>query len=183
MTKRPRRPAPRCAGMLCLGLALLPGLLSGCGGGGSEPEVLAEFPIDDLTGIVDRANIVFDAAQSSDGRGAARLDTRVPATVRLFETGDLDVEDATIVLEARLRTEGCAGRVYLEMLCGFAGRGEFFSRALDGALTGTTGWTTQKTPFLLRKGENPSNIRINLVTDGPGSIWIDQVRLTRSSAR
>jgi hypothetical protein len=44
-------------------------------------------------------------------------------------------------------------------------------------LTGTTDWTTAETPFLLKRGENPDNVKLNLVIDGKGTVWIDDIRL------
>jgi hypothetical protein len=102
-----------------------------------------------------------------------------PATIRLFETGDIDVDDARIIYRAHLRTEGVEGNVYLEMLCSFPGIGEAFSRALQAPLTGTVEWTSQETPFFLNAGENPDNVKLNLVIDGKGTAWIDEVTLTR----
>lgn len=63
------------------------------------------------------------------------------------------------------------------MWCHFAERGEFFSRNLQTPLAGTMEWTTEEAPFLLKKGENPDNLRLNLVIDGQGTVWIDDVRL------
>ena len=54
---------------------------------------------------------------------------------------------------------------YLEMVCHFPGKGDFFSRALDAALSGTTGWTAQETAFVLKPGENPDNIKLNVVIE------------------
>ncbi len=81
--------------------------------------------------------------------------------------------------QARIRTEELEGQVYLEMWCQFDGKGDYFSRALHAPITGTSDWTTQQTVFLLRKGENPENIQLNLVIKGRGKAWIDDVRLTR----
>jgi hypothetical protein len=72
------------------------------------------------------------------------------------------------------------GRVFLEMWCHFLGKGEFFSRGLQSPLTGTTNWITEETSFLLRKGENPDTVRLNLVIDGKGTAWIDDIRLLKS---
>ena len=44
-------------------------------------------------------------------------------------------------------------------------------------LSGTTDWTTRETPFFLQKGENPDNVRMNLVINGKGTVWIDDIRL------
>jgi hypothetical protein len=123
--------------------------------------------------------VSFDAAQSVDGKGSLRIDASAPTTVRLYELGDVDVEDARLIYQASLRTENAQGRVYLEMWCHFPGRGEFFSRGLMSALSGTTGWTTQETIFFLQPGENPDNVKLNLVLEGPGAAWIDDIKLVR----
>jgi hypothetical protein len=95
----------------------------------------------------------------------------------------VDVEDARLIYQASLRTENAHGRVYLEMWCHFSGRGEFFSRGLTSALSGTTGWTTQETIFFLKPGENPDNVRLNVVLEGPGAAWIDDIKLLRGPLR
>jgi hypothetical protein len=68
------------------------------------------------------------------------------------------------------------------MWCHFPGQGEFFSRgparALTG-LTGTTDWTLVETPFVLKQGQKPDNVRLNLVITGKGTVWIDDIRLLR----
>ena len=65
------------------------------------------------------------------------------------------------------------------MWCRFPGKGEFFSRGLQSPLTGTTDWTTEETAFFLKKGENPDNVKLNLVINGSGTAWIDDVRLLK----
>ena len=59
------------------------------------------------------------------------------------------------------------------------GKGEFFSRGLQSPLTGTTNWTTEETPFLLKKGEKPDLVKLNLVINGKGTAWIDDVLLLK----
>jgi hypothetical protein len=63
------------------------------------------------------------------------------------------------------------------MWCQFTGKGEFFSRDLSSPISGTTDWSTEETPFFLKKGENPDNVKINLVIEGRGTVWIDDVHL------
>ena len=82
--------------------------------------------------------------------------------------------------QARLRTEDVQGQVYLEMWCHFPDKGEFFSRSVDTPLTGSTEWTTEETPFSLKKGENPDFVKLNLVFDGTGTVWIDDIRLLKA---
>jgi hypothetical protein len=67
------------------------------------------------------------------------------------------------------------------MICSFPEKGEFFARALDTPLTGTTEWTSQQTPFFLKQGENPNNVKLNLVVGGKGTVWVDDVKLTKEA--
>ena len=119
----------------------------------------------------------IDKATTSDGKGSLLVTANGPVTVKLYETGDIHLENARLTYRARLRTETVEGEVYLEMWCSFPGKGEFFSRALQAPLSGTMEWSTQETPFFLQKGENPDNVKMNLVINGRGKVWIDDIRL------
>lgn len=138
---------------------------------------LKRYPLDSLEGVITRTGVEVDRRVSSDGAGSVRITTNAPATIRLFETGDIDVEDARLLFQARMRTEKLKGEAYLEMWCHFPGRGEYFSRGLQYALAGTNEWLTVETPFFLQKGENPDNIKLNVVVNGRGKVWIDDIRL------
>ena len=147
----------------------------------SEPAApvaeLAHYPLSSLDGVISRDGIELDTRVTSDGNGALRIRTDGPRTLRLFETGDLDVENARLSYQARLRSENLDGKAYLEMWCHFPGQGEYFSRALEMPLSGTVEWSTQETPFFLQAGQNPDNVRLNLVIEGRGTVWIDDIRL------
>ncbi len=155
--------------------------LAGCKGQATTTADLAVYPADDMSSVLTKSGIETDAAITADGHGSLRLTASGPTTFRLYETGDIDIENARLIYQARIRTEGVEGQVYLEMWCHFAGKGEFFSRALHAPVTGTVEWTSQETPFFLRKGENPDNVKLNLVVNGKGTAWIDDIRLVRGS--
>ena len=161
----------------CLGIILV--LLS-CSNPSKQVVELKKFPIDSVEGIITRSGVGIDRDISSDGNGSLRMTSTKPTTIRLFETGDIDVENARLIYQARVRTENVEGQVYLEMWCHFPGKGEFFSRGLQTPLTGTTEWTTEETPFFLKKGENPDNVKLNLVITGKGTAWIDDIRLLKA---
>jgi hypothetical protein len=144
-----------------------------------EVETLKEYPITGTDGVITQTDVVFDSTITSDGNGSLKITATAPTTVLLYETGDLDVENARLTYSARLRTENVTGKVFLEMWCSFDGRGEFFSRALQAPLSGTVDWTSQETPFFLKAGENPNNVKLNLVIDGTGTAWIDQVKVVK----
>lgn len=141
---------------------------------------LIRYPLDDLQGVIAQSGAELDSAVSADGNGSLRLTATQPTTFRLFETGDLDVEDALLLYRARVRSDGVEGAAYLEMWVQVAGFGEAFSRDLQTPLSGSNEWSTEETPFFLQAGQNPENVKLNLVIDGRGTVWIDDIRLTRS---
>ncbi|MFO7889976.1 MAG: hypothetical protein R6V04_06520 [bacterium] len=146
-----------------------------------ETVELKHYPVDSLEGIISTSGLSLDTTVTSDGKGSLKVTTNKPTTVRLYETGDIEVEDTKLFYQAKLRTENVEGQVYIEMYCHFPGQGEFFSRAQRSSLSGTNNWTSQETPFILKKGQNPDNIKINLVIKGKGTVWIDDIRLLKAS--
>ncbi len=162
----------------CMCLALI-FVLVGCSKPPQEVAELKRFPINSLEGVITQSGVQFDKEVSSDGNGSLKITASEPTVVRLFELGDIDVENARLIYQARVRTEGVEGQVYLEMWCHFPGKGEYFSRGLQTPLTGTTNWTTEETPFFLKKGENPDHVKLNLVINGKGTAWIDDIRVLK----
>jgi len=155
-------------------------LAAPCFGNPIAPTELKHYPVDSLAGIITRSGVVLDREINSDGGGSLQITTDVPVTVRLYETGDLDIDNARLIYQARLRTEDVNGQVFLEMWCHFPGKGEFFSRGLQAPLSGTNEWSSQETAFFLQKGENPDNVKVNLVINGRGTVWIDDIRLLKA---
>ncbi len=145
----------------------------------SETTEIKHYPVDSMEGIKTELSVTIDKEITSDGKGSMFISTDRPTTVRLYETGDIDIENSQLVYQAKVRTKDVEGQVYLEMWCHFPGKGEFFSRALQSPLSGNSEWTSQKTPFFLKKGENPDNVKINLVINGTGKVWIDDIHLVK----
>jgi len=154
-------------------------LILGCSLSAQDAVELKKFPVDSLDGVLTRNGVQLDKQNSSDGKGSLRIIAGQPLTVRLFEVSGIDVDDARLIYRAKVRTENVDGLVYLEMWCHFPGKGEFFSRGLQTPLSGTTNWTTEETPFFLKKGEKPDSIKLNLVVKGKGTAWIDDIRLLK----
>jgi len=140
---------------------------------------IKHYPLDVLDGIITQSGVQIDSVISKDGKGSLKIAATEPTVIRLFETGDIDIEDARLIYQAQVRTEGVQGQVFLEMWCHFPGKGEFFSRGLQSPVSGTTEWISVETPFFLQKGENPDNVKLNLVINGTGTVWIDDIRLIK----
>ena len=125
-----------------------------------------------------------DPTVSRDGITLAQdgwvVDSKEAQTVRLFEVQDPQVEQCLIAYKAMLKTEGLAGRAFLEMWCRLPGRGEFFSKGLDQAVHGTTDWGSYQIPFYLKKEQRPDLIKLNLTIEGTGRVWIKDIQLLKT---
>lgn len=147
---------------------------------GVEVTEIRRFALDNTEGLITQSGVRIDEQISSDGNGSLRIEAMEPTTIRLFETGDMDIENTRLIYQAKVRTENVEGQVYLEMWCHFPGKGEYFSKGLMNPLSGTNDWTAAETPFFLKKGENPDNVKLNLAIDGKGTVWIDDIRLLKA---
>lgn len=145
----------------------------------SERGIVRIFTLDNLDGVIAGSNVTIDKEITSDGGGSLRIEASDSVTVSLFEVRDLDIEKTRLFYQARLRTEGVIGQVYLEMWVHVPGRGESFSRGQQTLLTGTTDWTSQEIPFILQAGERPDYIKLNIVINGHGTAWIDDIKLVK----
>jgi len=157
--------------------------ITGCSKPSPSIVGLEHYPVESLEGVITKSGVVLDQQITSDGNGSLRIAANQPITIRLYETGDIDIENARLTYQAKVRTEGVEGKVYLEMWCEFTGKGEYFSRDLGSPLSGTTDWSAEETSFFLKKGENPSNVKLNLVIEGKGTVWIDDIHLFKGPLR
>jgi hypothetical protein len=144
----------------------------------AEVTELREFGPGDLKSIISRSGVEIDSKAAA--KGCLKMVADKPRVVRLFEISDVAVDNARLIYQARVKTRNVTGKVYLEMWCHFPGKGEYFSRGLQSTLSGTTNWTTEETSFFLKKGEKPDRIKLNLVIDGKGTAWIDDIRLLKA---
>lgn len=140
---------------------------------------LKHLPIDNLNGIITQSGIQLDEVLSSDGNGSIKIETTGPIVLPLYVVNDVRIDDTQIIYEAKVKSEGLNGQAYLEMWCVFKDKGEFFSRGFDSVISGTSDWKTLKTVFLLRQNEVPDQIVLNVVVNGVGTIWIDDIRLSK----
>jgi len=153
-------------------------------GSSTKPDEVVElecFPADTMDGVISNTMVQVDKEITSDGNASLKMTVDKPTTINLYETGDIDIENARLIYQAKVRTEDVEGKVYLEMWCNFQEHGEFFSRALQSPLSGSNDWSPMETPFFLKEGQNPDNIKINIVIDGKGTAWIDDICLLKTS--
>ena len=143
--------------------------------GAGLAEELAKFSLDDASAVGPK--IQADAGTKVEGKASVRIETRAPTSVCLGEVSGLDVENARLVYTAKVKTE-LEGDAYLEMLVELAGV-TYFSKGLDDPVKGKTDWKPVRTPFLLQQGQKPGRITLNLVINGKGTVWVDDVVLSK----
>ena len=178
-----------CRVLAAVGLLCAVIVLTAPGCSESPPERVGEdagateirrLPLDTMSVVLTSSDVQFDPNVSSDGNGSLRVTASAPMTFRIYEMGPMAVDDARLIYQARVRTSDVKGRVYLAMWCHIPGKGAPSSQGLASALSGTTGWTVLETSFLLQKGERPENVGLNIVVDGTGTAWIDDIRLLQA---
>jgi hypothetical protein len=76
-----------------------------------------------------------------------------------------------------MKTENVEGQAYLEMWCRFPKEGDSFSKGFHHAMKGSNDWAQCETPFFLQTGQRPDLIRLNLVIEGKGTVWLRNIEL------
>jgi hypothetical protein len=139
-------------------------------------EDLAQLSLDDASGL--GTTIQSDLEVKTEGRASIRITTLHPTTICLGEVTGLDIENARLIFKASVKSE-LNGAAYLEMWV-HVGGGQYFSRGMNDSVEGKTDWKSIRTPFLFQKGQTPEKITLNLVVNGKGTVWIDDVVLSKA---
>jgi hypothetical protein len=137
---------------------------------------LGRMAIDDASSL--GTTVSTDSTVKQEGKGSIRISTVWPTTICLGEVQDLNVENARIVFQAKVKSEKLKGTAYLEMWC-HVGNGQYFSRGMNSLVTGTMDWKALQTPFFIQPGQRATKATLNIVINGKGTIWVDDVRLVK----
>lgn len=142
----------------------------------AQAQELWKLGLDDASSASPR--IESDAQVKVEGAGALKITTRWPATVFLGEVAGPDIENARLVFSAKVKSD-LDGSAFLEMWA-HVGGGQYFSRGMNDAVKGKADWQTIRTPFIFQAGQRPDKVTLNLVIDGQGTVWIDDLVLSRA---
>lgn len=145
----------------------------------NRDKTLVEIDIESIADEADLEEVEIDTEVFADGNESLKITSENSLVIQLANTGNIDIENALLVYRAKIKTENLEGKVYLEMWCSFGKKGQYFSKAIENALSGTNNWTVQEAPFFLKKGENPDDIKLNLVVNGKGTVWLDEIELIK----
>ena len=138
-------------------------------------EDLKKLNLDDATAI--GTTIQTDTQVKAEGKGSIKITTQWPTTICLGEVPGLNVENAKLVYKAKVKSN-LEGTAFLEMWAHIGG-GQYFSRGMDDVVKQKTDWKVIQTPFLFQKGQRPDKVTLNLVINGKGTVWIDDIVLSK----
>ena len=122
----------------------------------------------------------IDRSQNTEGKGSLKIETQWPTTVCLGVVEKPDIEQGKLVYSADVKCD-LEGRAFLEMWC-YVGGKPYFSRGLDAPAEGSVKeWKGLKTPFIFQKGQRPDQVVLNIVIQGKGTLWVDNLVLSKTA--
>ena len=158
---------------LCLLLCL-------CGLACSSPGPSARFiyfnRLDSMDTILTRTGVTLETGRGNRG---LRIDAEGPRTIRLVEVRPDAAEGVELIYRGHLRSSALRGRAYFEIRCSLPGSGERLARGLKQAVTGTTDWVRQATPLVLGPEERCELVKLNVIVEGAGVVWVENIALAR----
>jgi hypothetical protein len=136
---------------------------------------LKKLGLDDATLV--GLQIQNDATIKVEGKSSLKISTLWPTSVCLGEVPGPDIENAKLVYKAKVKTD-LQGSAYLEMWVNVGG-GHYFSKGLNDQMKDKSDWKTVQTPFIFQKGQKPDKVTLNVVINGIGTVWVDDVVLSK----
>ena len=138
-------------------------------------ENIHKISLDDVSTIGTR--IETDTKMKVEGKGSIKITTAWPTIVCLGEVKNLNIENAKLVYKAKVKTD-LNGTAFLEMWC-HVGGGQYFSKGMNSTAGGKEDWKQIETPFLLQAGQKTEQVTLNLVINGTGTVWVDDIVLSK----
>jgi len=158
--------------MMIMLLSLVASLLLGSPALAQE---LKRISLDDPSAI--GLQIQGDSAVKAEGKGSIRITTKWPTTVCLGEVSGPDIENAKLIYRSKVKSD-LQGTAFLEMWA-HVGGGQYFSRGMNDVVQGKSDWKTIQTPFMFQKGQKPTKVTLNIVINGSGTVWVDDIVLSK----
>jgi len=145
----------------------------------ASAEVLKSIPLNGSETLISKT-YEFDKSVSSDGNGSVKIVANAPTTIELLSVPLSNIEETKLLYSAKLKAMNLSAPAYLEMWLNFPGQGEFFSKGVQDPINGTSEWVEKEIPFMLQKGQKPDRVKLNVVLQGTGTIWVDDIKLEKA---
>ena len=138
-------------------------------------ENIYKIGLDDASTIGTR--IETDTKVKVEGKGSIKITTAWPTIVCLGEVKNLNIENAKLVYKAKVKAD-LNGTAYLEMWC-HVGGGQYFSKGMNSTAGGKEDWKQIEALFFLQAGQKAEKVTLNLVINGTGTVWADDIVLSK----
>jgi len=149
----------------------------------AQEETELTFPISNIKEIITQSGVEIDNEISSDGNGSLIINTKEPITAELFELDGIDFGNKRLTYKAQIRSDDLVGAQemrgisYIELIAQFSNGEELISRGPRVPISGTTEWRPAETVLYIDKGDTPERVKLNLIVEGEGKVWLDSVVL------
>ena len=143
-------------------------------------EELKRLPLDSASSL--GTTVSTDPTVKQEGKGSIKISTRGPTTICLGVVQPKNAENAQLIYQARVKSDQLEGHAFLEMWCEVGG-GRYFSRGMNSVVSGTMDWQTLQTMFILQAEQKAKRVLLNIVINGQGTVWVDDVVLLKESFR
>lgn len=138
-------------------------------------ETIIHDSLDDAGQIATR--IETDTRVKTEGDGSVRITTVWPTMVPLHNAEGLNLDNSKLVYQAKVRSKDLQGSAYLEMWVRVKGQA-YYSRGTQSFVDGTTKkWKTIVTPFILQPDQVADQVILNIIINGKGTVWVDDISL------
>lgn len=149
----------------------------------AQDELEFVYPLDSLTEIITQSGVQIDRKMSSDNKGSIYINASKPRTIELIELNKDNLKNKRLTFIAQMKSEGLQasgdmrGISYIELAAKFPNGEELVSRGPRIPIKGTTDWRVVDTVLYIDKNDSPESVKLNLVVEGVGNVWIDSVKL------
>jgi len=145
-----------------------------------QPVELKHFSFENLEGLQAQSGVELDTQVSHDGHGSWRITADDPQVVKLVKVTKINLTQPQLRSTAWVRTDQGTGYVYFEVRCRFANN-ETFARTLGQSLSSPPKWKQMNTQLTFKQSQKPTSIELNLIINGQGTVWVDDVHLFQAS--
>lgn len=140
------------------------------------PKEVDSFTCATVDRVVAKELVTVDREASSDGDGSIMINTAEPVTVRFFE-GKLPGENCKYTYKVKMKTEKLNGDAYLTMDINYPSGGkQTVQQEARSYLSDTNDWT-QMEITISGPNQKPASVVLNVVVDGDGTVWVDDLHL------
>lgn len=142
-------------------------------------DILGSFSCDDIAQV--KTLISVDKQTTADGNGSIKVEAAQSALVTIADQKNLSVpKDNTLWCTLKVKCAGVKQRAYLEMWSEVAEGRRAFSKGLDQVLIGDSDWREIRLPMMVNADFTVSRALVNVVIEGPGTVWVDEIKFSKA---